>query len=297
MSRSVRCLPALILGLLLQAHSAAAAPVLVDAAWVEARLTDPKVVLVDMSDPMQYQRFHLPGAVYLPFDQLVQRRKDGVALRVPDQRLYEVLGALGISADKHVVIYDDMGGLNAGRLFWELERIGHAEVSVLDGGLVGWILSGRKVIAEPVEPKAAKYAPAGGKGRANEIDHASFRQVAESNAAAILDVRTGQEYVGMPPTPRSGHVPGAQWWPWDGAVAFDQQFTRKPVPELLASLGEVGVTDKAKPVVTYCRSGHRAAQAYLTLRSLGFEDVRLYDGSMLEYERDASAPVKKGQEP
>ena len=275
-----------------------AAPVYVDAAWLEKHRADPSIVLIDMAtDSTQYQRFHIPGAVYLPFGALVQQRRDGVKLRVDDQRLYQVLGYFGISADKHVVVYDDMGGLNAGRLFWELERIGHEKVSVLEGGLVDWILSGRKVEATLVEPKKVTYVPAGGDGRDNEIDLAAVRAASAGGKTAILDVRSREEYIGNPRMPRSGHVPGARLWSWDGSVDFEQGFKRKPVPELMASLADAGVTDKSQPVITYCRSGHRASQSYLTLRALGFEDVRLYDGSMLEYEKIKAAPVKTGPRP
>ncbi len=150
---------------------AQATPVYVDAAWLEQRLGDPSIVLVDMAtDQTQYQRFHIPGAVYMPFGALVQRQRSGVTLRVPDQRLYQVLGFFGIDADKHVVVYDDMGGLNAGRLFWELERIGHEKVSVLEGGLVDWIQSGRKVESKPNEAKRVTYTPKNGKRPANEAD-------------------------------------------------------------------------------------------------------------------------------
>ncbi|RLA35199.1 MAG: hypothetical protein DRR03_05945 [Gammaproteobacteria bacterium] len=275
-----------------------AAPVYVDAAWLEEHRGDPSIVLIDMAtDSTQYQRFHIPGAVYLPFGALVQQRRDRVKLRVDDQRLYQVLGYFGISADKHVVVYDDMGGLNAGRLFWELERIGHEKVSVLEGGLVDWILSGRKVEAIPVEPTRVTYVPTGSEGRDNSIDFATFRAASTGGETAVLDVRSREAYIGNPRMPRSGHVPGARLWSWDGSVDFEQGFKRKPVPELMASLAEAGVTDKNQPVITYCRSGHRASQSYLTLRALGFEDVRLYDGSMLEYEQVKAAPMKAGPAP
>ena len=120
-----------------------ASPVTVDTAWLASHLDDPGLVLVDMTaDPVQYRRFHLPGARYLTPRTLIEKNKAGISLRVPDQRLFRVLGELGINADSHVVIYDDMGGLEAGRLFWELERTDHARVSVLDGGLVKWVLEG-----------------------------------------------------------------------------------------------------------------------------------------------------------
>ena len=269
-----------------------AAPIYVDAAWLDGQLGDPDIVLVDMAtDGTQYQRFHIPGAIYLPYGALVQQRRDGVVLRVDDARLFQVLGLLGITADKHVVVYDDMGGLNASRLFWELERIGHDKVSVLEGGLVDWILSGRQVEAKPVEAARTTYVPKGER-RANEADLAAVKAASTEQTATLLDVRSEEEYNCQPRAKRSGHIPGARHWPWDRSVAFDDGFKRAPVPELTASLAELGVRDKSQPVITYCRSGHRATQSYLTLRALGYEDVRLYDGSMLEYERDPSAPLK-----
>ena len=271
---------------------AQAAPVYVDADWLEQRLDDPSIVLIDMAnEATQYQRFHIPGAYYLPFEALVQRQRSGVTLRVPDQRLYQVLGYFGIDADKHVVVYDDMGGLNAGRLFWELERIGHAKVSVLEGGLVDWIQSGREIESKANEPRRVTYVPKGTDGRTNVADLAAVKAASSEGTAALLDVRTPEEYNCDPRNKRSGHIPGAKLWSWDQAVQFDNGFKPAPVPELMASLEATGVTDKSKPVITYCRSGHRASQSYLALRALGFEDVRLYDGSMLEYERDMSAPL------
>ncbi|MEK7191307.1 MAG: rhodanese-like domain-containing protein, partial [Pseudomonadota bacterium] len=110
---------ALILGLGFAA-GAQAAPVFVDGAWLEKQLTNSKVVIVDMSeDDNQYLRFHLPGAVRLPYDVLVKERKnDKVKVRLDDAELGRVLGRLGVTRDSQVVIYDDMGGLNAARLFW-----------------------------------------------------------------------------------------------------------------------------------------------------------------------------------
>jgi thiosulfate/3-mercaptopyruvate sulfurtransferase len=158
---------------------AQATPVYVDAAWLEQRLDDPSIVLVDMAtDQTQYQRFHIPGAVYMPFGALVQRQRSGVTLRVPDQRLYQVLGFFG----------DDMGGLNAGRLFWELERIGHEKVSVLEGGLVDWIQSGRKIEAKPNEAKRVTYTPKSGKGRANEARNTTATRA--TSAAATSPARS-----------------------------------------------------------------------------------------------------------
>lgn len=75
---------------------------------------------------------------------------------------------------------------------------------------------------------------------------ANHRQLVEAGAL-LLDVRTPAEF-------REGHVPRA---------------TNIPVQELPMRLREVGPTNR--PVVVYCRSGGRSAQAAAVLRGAGYE--------------------------
>jgi len=282
--------------LLLSAPPVLAAPALVDGAWLEKRLTDPKVVVVDMSDDdNQYLRFHLPGALRLPYDVLVKERKgDKVKVRLDDEELAHVLGRLGILPDSHVVVYDDLGGLHAARLFWELERFGHRAVSVLDGGLVRWILDGRKVVNDAPRRAPTAY-PLPAERRANEASLDDVRAAVRARTP-LLDIRSMEEYVGDPKKPRTGHVPGARLWPWDAAVDFERGFVQRNAEALKKTLAQTGADPNA-PVIAYCRSGHRAARAYLTLRSLGYENVKLYANSMNEYSLARDAPLKQGREP
>lgn len=276
---------------------AAPAPVLVDADWVASHLNDADVVLVDTADGEQYSRFHLPGAVHIPYEALLTRvPRQPYATRLDDAALARLLGAAGIGRAHHVVIYDDVGGLNAGRLFWELERVGHPRVSVLDGGLVRWVLDGRKVVNGDTKRPAVAYRIEGS-GRANEARLADVRQAVQAGDALLLDVRSEEEYVGAPRAPRSGHVPGAKWWPWEQAVDGAGGYVRRDPAALRRSLSQAGASDSKQPVIAYCRSGHRAAQTYLTLRSLGFDNVRLYPNSMLEYTADPQAPLRLGKQP
>ena len=67
-----------------------------------------------------------------------------------------------------------------------------------------------------------------------------------SQGALLLDVRTPAEY-------REGHVPHA---------------LNLPVQELPARLHEVGPTER--PIVVYCRSGGRSAQAARLLTRAGY---------------------------
>ena len=297
-SRLARWFATALLSLALTWAQAAWASILVDIDWLAEHLNDPDVVLVDMSsDQLQYQRFHVPGAVYLPYEALVVSRRDGVSVALSRERLQTLLGQLGIRRDSHVVIYDDLGGLNAARLFWELERIGHPRVSLVDGGLVKWILSGRAVTAEPSLPRATRYEPSPAPGRDNVAELADVIAARDQKSSVLLDVRTKEEYLGNPKHRRSGHIPGARWWDWQNAVAFDQAFTQKPKPMVANLTNELGLKGDDTPVILYCQTGHRAAHTYFTLRRLGLGNVKVYDASMFEYSGRKEQPLQLGATP
>lgn len=294
----LRIVQACVVSVLLCTGVALAAPVLVDGAWLEEHIQDSQVVIVDMTDDdLQYTRFHLPGAVRLAYHELLQPRGPGKPpARLDDAQFAALLGRLGIARNTHVVIYDDMGGLNAGRLFLELERIRHPAVSVLDGGLVKWILEGWRVDNVPHLRKPASYR-SGKAQRANLATLAEVKQASTQSAPVLLDVRSRDEYSGSPKDKRSGHIPGARWWPWEQAINMENGFTFRETDRLESSLGQFGLRDKLVPLILYCQSGHRASQSYLTLRHLGFENVRVHTGSMLEYALDAAAALTRGAVP
>ena len=276
----------------------AAAPVLVSTDWVAKHRHDRSLVLIDMSaDDLQYARFHIEGAVRLPNRALLKyTKRKKYPVRLGDNEFKRLLGILGISRNTYVVIYDDTGGLEAGRLFWLLERIGHPRVSVMNGGLVKWILEGRKVVNIRVKPRPTRYQ-AQIQTRPNEATLGDVLKSSKTNSALLLDVRTSEEYIGDIRKRRGGHIPGARWWRWDQSLNLANGFILRDDKRLLASLGKVGITDKSQPVIAYCQSGHRAAQSYLVLRSLGFTRVRLYSNSMNEYGSVRTAPLKQGMQP
>jgi len=161
---------------------------------------------------------------------------------------------------------------------------------------VQWVLDNRKVDNVPVEAKKTVYK-ADDKRRDNEFSLAQVNAAVAGKKTTLLDVRSREEYVGHPKSPRSGHIPGARFWPWDSNVDFEHGFMLKGQGELQSALAALKVSDKARPVAVYCHSGHRAAQGYLTLRSLGYEQVHLYDGSMAEYSARKKLPLQTGSQP
>ena len=288
-------LKGLLLAGLLFFQQNALADIKVSTAWLENHLNDTNLILVDMADDLQYQRFHLPGALHLPYRAINTTDRFGVSYSPGADHLIKVLGLLGMSPDSQIVIYDDLGGLNASRLYWELEALGHQRIALLDGGLVKWVLEGRKVSNKIVPASKTSYSLTHTKERTNLATLAEITRLPAD--ATLLDVRTQEEYAGDPRQPRTGHIPGARWWPWDSSVDFNDGFRLKSVVELQRQLLALGVTNPASPVYLYCRTGHRASQSYYVLRQLGYHKVKIYDGSIAEYSRYKELPLKTGMQP
>lgn len=270
---------------------------LVDVDWLEKNLNSPSIRLIDMSDDTQYQRFHLPGATHLPYAAINRRNKKGVSLSVGKENIVKILGLLGIQSNDHVVIYDDMAGLHAGRLFWELENIGHKKISLVNGGLVKWILEGKKVTASVRNVKQTQYKATQKSGLNNNVSINEILSSKYDDKNVLLDVRSKEEYIGHPRDPRGGHIPNAKWLEWSQSVDFENAFKLKTNKSLKKQLQKIGVSNLNTPITLYCRSAHRASQSYFTLRQLGFKKVKIYDGSMAEYGNIRTAPLKKGLQP
>ena len=271
-------------------------PLLVDINWLKKNINSSSIRLIDMSDSTQYQRFHIPGATHLPYAAINIRNKKDVSFSVGKNQIIKILGLLGIQSKHHVVIYDDMGGLHASRLFWELEKVGHKNISLLNGGLVKWILAGNKVTADSQSIKATQYVAAKS-GQNNSTDLEEILSSKFNNKNILLDVRSKEEYVGHPRYPRSGHIPGAKWLEWSEAVNFENAFKMKNQKTLKKQLQQIGISKTDTPITLYCQSAHRASHSYFTLRQLGFKNVKIYDGSMSEYSKIKSAPLIKGITP
>ena len=151
-------------------------------------------------------------------------------------------------------------------------------------------LAGRRVpgrdrpanaIAQDFQRQARrKPARRGGRGRES-------REVGWSDARRCA---AGKLFHGKQKAPASkayGHIPGAR--NLDSAAFYDPVTNRlRPKDELAA----IAASLPAEPVVAYCNTGHWAATDWFVLSVvLGRPDVRLYDGSMVEWTADARRPV------
>ncbi len=262
---------------------------LAETGWLRDHLNGAAVRVVDLRSRQSYEAGHIPNAIWY----------DSAKLKDPEDKLHVIrdslfaqyMGELGVGDTTTVVAYDDQGGLWATRLWWVLDYYGHDGGKVLNGGWQEWQKAGLPTTKEiPTVQKATFTAQA----NPNAVALADYVQKATSDPkVVILDARSLAEYQGSDVrAARGGHIPKAVNLEWTRALTTSEPRTWHSAEELRAMFEKAGVSPD-KEVITYCQTGVRAAHALFTLRLLGYDHVRVYDGSWLEWGNDRSRPIEQ----
>jgi len=278
-------------------------PFTVDADWLQKRLGEPGLTIVDASWYLpaqkrdaraEYEAAHIPGARFLDQDAVSDADSPLPHTLAPPRRFAQYVGALGISADDTIVVYDGPGFFSAPRAWWMFRVMGVFQTYVLNGGFDGWKAEGRPVTAQPTRIAPSIFHADFDASRVVGLDE--MRRIVGSGESQIADARSPGRFAGTEPEPRagvrSGHMPGARNVP---ASALSRQGKFLPREELRKVFDDAGI-DLSRPVVTSCGSGITAAVITLALESLGHGDNRLYDGSWTEWGGLSDTPVATGKE-
>ena len=269
--------------------------------WLASHLDDPEIQIVDASWHMpntgrkgsaEFIEGHIPGAIFFDIDAVADTASD-LPHMLPDERTFgDMAGALGLSSDTTIVIYDEHGLFSAPRAWWTFTAMGARSVKLLEGGGAKWRAEGR-----PIETGPSHATPRRFEARLQRHAVADFGDVLDTSRAGgqILDARSGARFTGEAPEPRpglkSGHIPGSRNLPFDTLIADGRL---KSDTELERAIREAGI-DPQKPVITSCGSGVTASVLALALDTIGAPRVAVYDGSWSEWGGRDDAPVETGQ--
>jgi thiosulfate/3-mercaptopyruvate sulfurtransferase len=271
---------------------------LVTTDWLAEHLGDDGLVVIESNeDVLLYRTGHIPGAHHV--DWHLDLNDDVMRDYVSPEAFAAMCSARGITPDSTVVIYGDNFNWWAAYALWVFSLFGHADVRLLDGGRAKWVAEGREMTTDATAATPSTYPVV---PRDDETIRAFKEDVLKHiGNGPLVDVRSPGEFSGellhMPDYPqegvqRGGHVPTAQNVPWKRAANDDGSF--KSVDDLRGIYeGELGMK-AGDDVITYCRIGERSSHTWFVLTHLlGFEHVRNYDGSWVEWGNAVRVPIEK----
>ncbi len=289
-------------------HTHADVTPMVTSEWVydkiESGETMSDVLLIDIRNSIgggsyeTYSEGHIPSSIHSDYGKDGWRVKvDNTVGLVPTEDQFQILARnLGVNSNTHVIIIPagvsstDFG--SAARSYWTFKVFGHENVSILDGGFTGW---------KRAYPKQIETGPASARTLGNfEANFNSELYISTGEVASIIDSSSNITFLDGRPEDqfyaeaKHGKARAAGRLP--GSVLLSQENAYDVVNNTLKSKSELKniYADYAnEEVVSYCNTGHWAANNWFVLSEvLGNENVKLYDGSMVEWTEDPTRPLE-----
>ncbi|PKN35807.1 MAG: hypothetical protein CVU61_01300 [Deltaproteobacteria bacterium HGW-Deltaproteobacteria-19] len=262
--------------------------------WLEKNLGNAKLVMVDVRKVEEYKAGHIPGAVNVFYGSWAIKKGDLLNELPPADDLADTIGGAGIGPDSWVVLIGRTAAMpdrfDMTRVAWTLKYMGVDQVAILDGGQEKWVKEKKALSQEMVRPKAKPF-----RGKMNKGLFVSKAYVADRlGKAVILDTRGPAFYGGkekLPFVPKTGRIKGAVNLPVGALYTPEGLYKLK---DTLASMASKTVgMDLAREIILYCDTGKTCTSWAFVLSSwLGYKDVKIYDGSFMEWAKDPSAPME-----
>lgn len=244
--------------------------VLVSIDWLKENLSNPELVILDSRPKTMYLYGHLPNSHSLTIEQVIQFDKFGSNL-VPDvESVTSLFSSIGIDETKIVLVGGDSMDPSAARIAWTLLYFGHEKTFLLDANISDLTSQGFEFTRKQSLPKPSKFTP-----KINSrirITSQALRENLEN--LTIIDARTPQEFM-------MGHLPGSKLIPFTDGIGFSGHlFQEKSALEKIFSDNNI---PKDSEIICYCMHGHRAANLFFQLLIAGYGNIKLYDGSFVEW--------------
>ncbi|OIP51499.1 MAG: hypothetical protein COX17_06320 [Deltaproteobacteria bacterium CG23_combo_of_CG06-09_8_20_14_all_60_8] len=284
------------------APTPAAADALASTEWLTKNLSAKGLVILDVRTADNYGVGHIPGAVNLPYDSWDPKNDETGCHLVPTAEVItDYFQKLGINNDSHVIIYDHGNTVSdasqGASAYWIMNAMGHKNISYLDGGFTKWTFEGRTIDNKKPTPQPGNFIA--------KLDSSKLTTLQDISASlkkggtTFLDVRNSDQHFGFAKSgevKRFGHIPGSLTWPAD--YMTNAGINRAPAvikskEDLTTMAKGVGLpTDKNTRIIVYCNSSQFAGMGFFVLHErLGYKNVSVFDGSMIEYAANENLPI------
>ncbi|TKD53179.1 sulfurtransferase [Sphingomonas baiyangensis] len=259
----------------------------------DLRVVDATWVMPGDGDPAgDYEKAHIPGAVFMDLGELRDTSTDLPMMLPPAEKFASRMQSLGLGDGSRIVLYDNSPYKTAARAWFMLKTFGAHDVAILDGGFAKWQAEGRDTASGKETLRHRHFTVWEDRKDVRDID--AMKANVESGAEQVVDARSEARFTGEEPDPRpsthAGHIPGSRNLPI--GRLFNDDGTYKSEDAIRAEFEAAGI-DPEKPVVTTCGSGVTAAVLAFGLSRIG-NKAALYDGSWSEWGADRSTPKAMG---
>jgi thiosulfate/3-mercaptopyruvate sulfurtransferase len=282
-----------------------AAEPLISVDWLKSNLSNEKLIILDIRNKIDggskdaFEVSHIPTAVYSNYLEDGWRTTvDGIVGKLPPLKDLEILiGGLGINNDSHVIVVP--GGVSstdfgsASRVYWTFKVLGHNNVSILDGGYAAWIGQlPTQIETGTVNPTTAIFkADFQSKYLATTEDVVN---ALANNSSVLVDARPEEQFLGKSKSGKAlaaGTIPGSFNLQQQTLVEDNTSFFKDAIT-VAQLVKEVGI-ESTEGEIAFCNTGHWATVAWFALSEvLGYDNVKNYDGSMVEWTADPARPLE-----
>lgn len=237
---------------------------------------------------------HIPGSRLLAAKDMRTERQVGdlkVKYLLPEAPVFQkIVRNAGVDADKPIVIVPtglSLAELNDGlRAYWQFKVYGEDQIAVLDGGMAAWLLEGRPYSTDPAPAKAGNWSVKADRS-AQYLAQSDDVANAARQGVQVVDARDGAMYFGLLKRDYVygyGHIDGAKWVAPDTTYRMAGGGVRLLKPAEYAAILSAQGVDPAKPLISYCNSGHLSSLPWFIASELfGNPKAKLYDGSLHQW--------------
>ena len=165
-------------------------------------IDDPNIVILDGTYHLpnmdrdasdEFNNGHIKGAQYFNIDKVCDLDSDLPHMLPSPDKFAEAAGSLGISNEKHVVVYDVYGMQSAARTWWMFRVFGHDNVSVLNGGLPKWLQDGNTLNSDIIVPTPQLFKVNYREGLVRHLS--DIFDLVETHDEKIIDARTSGRFL------------------------------------------------------------------------------------------------------
>jgi len=278
---------AMALAILLCAADHPRAELLVEPADLQKLAVAHSWVILDAREEKAYRGGHIAGAIWVDHAAWAKGFGQGSDTAAWSNRI----GALGISADKTVVIYDANQSKDAARIWWILKYWGVKDVRILNGGWKSWNSARLPVILKTNPPTPVPFAATAQAGRFS--DKQALLGSLKDQSIQIIDARSEKEHCGQEAlnNPRAGSIPGAKHLEWSELI--DPQTDRfREAAQLKELFAKAGI-ELERPSATHCQSGGRASVMAFGMELMGAPKVANYYPGWSQWGKELDLPLEK----